>query len=305
MPDAPPPPKKQTDDRSLSFWEHLDELRARLIRGVVAYVAGVTVVWTFRDPILAWLWKPFADSWREQKIQGDPALHFAAPSDIFAAYLKLSMIGGLLVAAPFIFWQLWMFIAPGLYAKEKKFVLPFVVSSSVLFVGGGLFGWRVAFPITFGYFLELAGSATGAGIQMQPVVMIPEYLDFVGQMLLAFGLVFELPLLILFLSMAGIVNWLQLWNFGRWFILVAFTVGAIVTPPDTTSQLVMSIPLCLLYFVSIGLAWMFGKRPSPEEIAAHRARQATLKAERAAWRAEKRRLESEERAAKAAARDKR
>src|SRR5262245_4243720 len=121
--------------------------------------------------------------------------------------------------------------------------------------------------------------------------MVPEYLDFVNQMLLGFGIVFELPLFILFLSIAGVVNYLQLLRFGRWFILVAFTVGAIITPPDTTSQLVMSIPLCLLYFVSIGLAFLFGKRPSKEEIARVRAereaRRMAKKAEREAKRREK------------------
>jgi sec-independent protein translocase protein TatC len=113
-----------------------------------------------------------------------------------------------------------------------------------------------------------------------------EYLDFVSSMLLGFGITFELPLFILFLSIAGIVNYLQLIRFGRWFILIAFTVGAIFSPPDTTSQIVMSVPLCVLYFLSIGLAYMFGKRPSKEEIAKDRAeraaRRALEKAERAA-----------------------
>lgn len=275
----------------MSFWEHLDELRRRIVRTLVAYLIGVTVAWYFRDPILAWLWQPFADSWRAQHLAGDPALHFSAPGEIFTAYFRLSMIAGLLLSAPVAFFELWGFIAPGLYAREKKYVIPFVVASTVLFVGGGLFGWRVAFPITFNYFLELAVSG---GVNIQPVVMMPQYLEFVGQMLLAFGIVFELPLLILFLSMAGLVNWLQLWNFGRWFVLVAFTVGAIITPPDTTSQLAMSIPLCVLYFVSIGLAWLFGKRPSPEQLEEYRERKRHLREERRRARAEREQSERDE-----------
>jgi sec-independent protein translocase protein TatC len=259
------------DEGKMTIWEHLDELRKRLVRSVIAYIIGASIAWTYRDPILAWLWKPFAASWRAEGIGGDPALNFAAPSDAFKAYLKLSLTGGLLFSAPVIFYELWSFIAPGLYKKEKKVIIPFVFFSSVLFVGGGLFGWRVAFPVTFSYFLPLAGGAQTSGVTIHPVVMIGEYLDFVSQMLLAFGIVFELPLFILFLSIAGIVNYLQLIRFGRWFILVAFTVGAIITPPDTTSQIVMSVPLCLLYFVSIGLAFLFGKRPSKEEIAKSRA----------------------------------
>src|SRR6478609_8649956 len=155
------PPSK--DEGKMTIWEHLDELRKRLVRSVIAYIIGATVAWTYRDPILAWLWKPFAESWRSEGIAGDPALNFAAPSDAFKAYLKLSLTGGLLFSAPVIFYELWSFIAPGLYKKEKKVIIPFVFFSSVLFVGGGLFGWRVAFPVTFSYFLSLAGAAKGAG----------------------------------------------------------------------------------------------------------------------------------------------
>jgi sec-independent protein translocase protein TatC len=270
----------------MTIWEHLDELRSRVIRSLIAYVVGASVAWTLREEILAWLWKPYAESWRSQNIPGDPTLNFAAPSDAFKAYFKLSLIGGLMIAAPVIFYQLWAYVAPGLYKKEKKIVIPFVFFSTVLFVGGGLFGWRVAFPVTFDYLLSLAETTQGAGLSIRPVVMMGDYLDFVSSMLVGFGITFELPLFILFLSIVGIVNYLQLIRFGRWFILVAFTVGAIFSPPDTTSQIVMSVPLCVLYFLSIGLAYLFGKRPSKEEIARDKAereaRRLKEKAEKAA-----------------------
>src|SRR5690606_20998173 len=137
----------------------------------------------------AWLWKPFAESWRAQGIPGEPSLNFAAPGDAFMAYLKLSLMGGMLIAAPVIFYQLWAFVAPGLYWREKKYIIPFVFFSTLLFVGGGLFGWRIAFPITFDYFLSLAGGAKEAGLAVTPVVMMGEYLDFVRQLLLAFGII--------------------------------------------------------------------------------------------------------------------
>ena len=264
--------EQEQEQGKMSIWEHLDELRSRLVKALIAYLVGATVAWTYRDPILAWLWKPFAESWTANNIPNDPALNFAAPGDAFRAYFKLSLIGGLMFSAPVIFYQLWAYIAPGLYKKEKRIILPFVFFSTVLFVGGGLFGWRVAFPVTFNYFLDLARHAKeDGGVTIHPVVMMGEYLDFVSQMLLAFGIVFELPLFILFLSIVGVVNYLQLIRFGRWFVLVAFTVGAVVTPPDTTSQIVMSVPLCGLYVVSIGLAYLFGKRPSPEQIARAKA----------------------------------
>jgi len=276
----------------MTIWEHLDELRSRVVRALIAYVIGASLAWTFRDEILAWLWKPYAQSWKAQNIPGDPTLNFAAPSDAFKAYLKLSLIGGLMIAAPVIFYQLWAYIAPGLYKKEKKIVLPFVFFSTVLFVGGGLFGWRVAFPVTFDYLLSLAGAAQGVGLAIRPVVMMGEYIDFVGQMLIAFGITFELPLFILFLSIAGMVNYLQLIRFGRWFVLIAFTVGAILTPPDTTSQIAMSIPLCVLYFLSIGLAYLFGKRPSKEQIAKDRAERAVRKERAKAERAAKAKIKT-------------
>jgi sec-independent protein translocase protein TatC len=278
MNEAPEPGK-------MTIWEHLDELRSRVVRCLIAYAIGASAAWTLRDQLLAWLWKPYAESWRAQNIPGDPTLNFAAPSDAFKAYFKLSLMGGLMIAAPIIFYQLWSYIAPGLYKKEKKIVLPFVFFSTVLFVGGGLFGWRVVFPLTFDYLLSLAGTSQGVGLAIRPVVMMGEYIDFVSQMLLAFGIIFELPLFILFLSIAGIVNYLQLIRFGRWFVLIAFTVGAILTPPETTSQIAMSVPLCVLYFVSIGLAYVFGKRPTKEQIAKDRAERALRRAQKAADKA--------------------
>jgi sec-independent protein translocase protein TatC len=258
------------DDKMMSLWEHLDELRVRLTKAGLAYLGGMTAAWAVKDPILAWLWKPFVESWKAEKLAGEPKLHFAAPSDAFMAYFKLSMIAGLGLAAPVIFYQIWAFIAPGLYRKERGYAAGFVFTSTFFFVGGALFGWRMAFPISFQYFLGLTADAKGAGITLEPTVMVGEYLDFVAQMLLAFGVIFELPLLLTFLSIIGLVNYLQLYRFGRWFIMIAAILGAVLSPPDTTSMIVMTVPLVLLYFVSIGLAYVFGQKPSEGELASYR-----------------------------------
>ncbi len=262
----------EPEGKPMTFWEHLEELRKRLIWSILAFIGACVAAWEIRERILAVLVKPFHDSWRAQHIPGDPTLHFGAPGAAFVAYVKLSMIGGAALAAPLIFYQLWSFVAPGLYAREKKYIIPFVVFSSLLFVGGGYFGWRTAFPITFDYFLSMSGTVGDQGVTITPTVMMGEYLDFVSQLLLGFGLIFELPLFLLFLSIAGIVNYLTLWRFGRWFVLVAFVVAAIITPPDATSQLLMAIPMCVLYFLSIGLAYVFGKKPTAEQLQAHRDR---------------------------------
>ena len=248
------------DDKTMTFWEHLDELRTRVRRALVVFAVATIAAWCVREYVLALVVYPFRKAWNAQQLPGIPELHFAAPGDAFIAYMKLSMIAGLVVASPAIFWQLWAFIAPGLYAREKKTTLLFVVSSSVLFAAGGLFGWYAAFPLAFGYFLSLSGEVAANGVSITPTVMMTDYLDFVGKMLLAFGAIFEIPLIALFLSATGIINYKQMWKFGRWFVLIAFIIGAVFTPPDVASQLIMAIPMCLLYFASIGLAYLFGRK---------------------------------------------
>ncbi|WP_437641461.1 twin-arginine translocase subunit TatC [Sorangium sp. So ce854] len=259
------------EDKPMSFWEHLDELRKRLVRSVLVFFAACVVGWEVRERLLHFLTVPFVDAWRDQNLPGTPSLHFGAPAAAFVAYFKLSMIGGAALASPFIFYQLWAFIAPGLYAREKRYVIPFVLFSTLLFVGGGLFGWRAAFPISFGYFLSMAGTV-GGDITITPTVMMGDYLDFVAQLLLGFGIIFEIPLIVLFLSIAGVINYLQLIVFGRWFVFAAFILAAILTPPEITSQLVMAVPMCLLYVVSIGLAYVFGKPPTDAQRAAYKKR---------------------------------
>ena len=150
-------------------------------------------------------------------------------------------------------------IAPGLYGKEKRYAVPFVVSSCGLFAFGAWFGWRFAFPVAFQYLLSFSGKI-GNDIVVEPSVMVDEYIEFVSRMLLAFGAVFELPVLVFFLSVAGIITYRHLIRFTRLFIVIAFMIAAVLTPPDPLSQLILAIPLCLLYGVSIGVAYVFGRR---------------------------------------------
>ena len=251
--------------KPMTFWEHLDELRKRLIWSVLAFFAGCFAGWGVHEELLSILTKPFIRAWTEQHLPGSPNLNFSAPGAAFTGYFRLSMIGGAAMAAPFIFYQVWSFIAPGLYSKEKRYVIPFVTLSTILFVGGGYFGWRVAFPISFNYFLGLSGKVGTEGLTITPTIMMGEYIDFCSQMLLGFGLVFELPMLLLFLSIAGIINYLDLIKYGRYFVLVAFITAAVLTPPDVPDQLAMAIPMCLLYVVSIGLVFLFGRKPTVEQ----------------------------------------
>jgi sec-independent protein translocase protein TatC len=267
----PERPEEDEGGKPMSFWEHLEELRVRLIRAVAALFLGCIVAWEFHGRLLKALETPFALAWHAAGLPGEADLHQAAPASGFTAYMKLSLIGGAAFAAPVIFYQLWAFVAPGLYAKEKKYVLPFVSLSTLLFVGGGWFGWRVAVPLSFRFFLGLAHD-TSANVNITPTFMVGEYIDFCLQVMLGFGAAFELPMLLLFLSIAGVVNHLTLLRYGRWFIFLSFVVAAIITPPDAVSMLVMAIPLCVLYGVSIVLVYVFGKPPTEAQREAYKNR---------------------------------
>jgi sec-independent protein translocase protein TatC len=245
---------------TMTFWEHLDELRARLIKSIAAIAIGVTIAWLYRQPLLAWLTRPFVLAWQSDRLGTKATLHFGSPAALFVAYVKLAIIGGCVFALPVILYQLWAFIAPGLYSKEKRLALPFVVSSCALFAAGGWFGWRVAFPVAFRYLLGFSGQVADSALSVTPTVMIDDYLSFVGRMLIAFGLVFELPIVVFFLAIAGLVNHRHLIRYARHFIVVAFLVAAVVTPPDVVSQLLLAVPLCVLYAVSIIVAWAVGKK---------------------------------------------
>jgi sec-independent protein translocase protein TatC len=249
------------EELQMTFWEHLEELRGRILKALVAFVVGGCAGWYFREYVLIWITTPFVTAWAQSIPNQPAALHFPAPASLFVAYLRLSMIAGFIFALPVIFYQIWAFVAPGLYARERRFALPFVVSSMGLFLSGGYFGWRVAFPVAFKYLLDFSGAVTGQSIsiQIEPTVMIGDYIDFISRMLLAFGTVFELPVLAFFLSVAGIIDHTHLIKFARYFVVLAFFISAIITPPDVMSQFLLALPLCGLYLVSIGIAWLMSK----------------------------------------------
>jgi sec-independent protein translocase protein TatC len=253
------------EELQMTFWEHLDELRGRILKALLAFGVGAGVAWYAREQVLIWLTTPFVEAWMQSIGDQRPALHFPAPASLFISYLRLSLMAGFIFALPVIFYQVWAFIAPGLYARERRFAIPFVLSSTLLFLGGGYFGWKIAFPVAFRYLLDFSGKieTETIAINIEPTVMIGDYIDFISRMLLAFGTVFELPVLVFFLSVAGVVNHTHLIKFARYFVVLSFFIAAIITPPDIMSQFLLAIPLCLLYVVSIGIAWLLGKKKEP------------------------------------------
>jgi sec-independent protein translocase protein TatC len=292
-PENPKKPELEAEyhDPPMTLWDHLGELRKRLFISILALAVCSAIAGVFSDKILGYLAVPFVEAWHAQNIPGQPMLHFQTPAAGFFAYFELSILAGLAMASPILFLELWLFIAPGLYAKEKRFVIPFVVASTALFVGGGYFGWRLVFPVAFKYLLSFSGQIQedAAGLVVSPTVMMGDYITFVTRMLLGFGIVFQVPLIALFLSLAGVINYLHLIRFSRWFIVAAFVVAAILTPsPDWTSQVMMAVPLVALYGLSILLAYFFGKPPTQEQRDAYKAKKQRDREEREAERKRKR-----------------
>jgi sec-independent protein translocase protein TatC len=254
----------QSPEPKMTIWEHLEEFRSRVVKAMGMMFLTSIIAWYFRVKLLAWLLKPFEKAWFDHHFPGVPELQTLSPADPFIGYLELTIFASIIASAPIIFYQLWAFISPGLYQKEKRFVVPFVFFSTALFLSGVAFAYYVAFPFTFNYFFSLLGQVDASGTVLTQRPTLGFYLDFVTQFLIAFGFVFELPLFISFLAIAGIVTPRQLLKFSRWAILLSFVIGAIATPgPEVTSQLAVSGALVGLYFLSVGIAFIVGRNKKP------------------------------------------
>lgn len=255
------PAEAPEHDKPMTFWEHLEELRTRIIRSAVFFLIGFGIAYWKKEYLLDFISAPFCEAWLKNGVEGKCSLNFAAPHAVFMSYAKLAGIVGLAGAAPVIFYQLWGFIAPGLYAREKRYIYPFAFASTVLFLGGAVLAYYFAFPLSFNFFLGMSGTHEGSNLSVNPVVTMENYISFVTQILLGFGLIFEIPIVLSFLAMVGIVNHKMLIKFARYYVLIAFVAAAILTPPDVQSQLIMAVPACLLYAISIGLVWLLQKKP--------------------------------------------
>lgn len=243
----------ESEEGSMTLWEHLEELRGRIVRMLIAFLIGAITCWIYREKLLVWVTLPYQEAYRTGGHGTLPALNSGTPGAAFFAYIHLSVLAGFLFALPIILYQLWSFVAPGLYSREKKYTLPFVLSSCLLFIGGGYFGWRYAFPPAFGFLLQFNKKLPG--IELRDMWFIQDYLDFCTRLLLAFGATAELPVLASFLAVAGLVTHHQLIKFFRYFVVIAFVIAAIITPPDPMSQIMMAVPLIGLYGISILVVW--------------------------------------------------
>jgi len=243
------------DDVEMEFFDHLRDLRKRVSLALLGPIPGAIVAWTFKERLLDLLLTPYIDAWLELGL-GEPQVHISRAQELFVEYMWMAAIAGVFLGAPWIFYQLWAFVSPGLYRREKRLALPFVFASTLFFLGGAYFCYAVVLEFAMQTFLGMTGALPGERISVQPTIMVAEYLSFVTKFLLAFGVVFEVPVITTFMSAAGIIDYKDLLRFARWWILVATILAAVLTPPDVITQMIMLVPLVVLYFASIGVSYL-------------------------------------------------
>jgi sec-independent protein translocase protein TatC len=233
----------------MSFLEHLEELRKRLVVSVAAIGITFFLAWWKAKEIFQFLQQPIKDV-----LPAGTKLAYTQLTEPFMLYINIALIAGIFLASPVILYQVWLFVAPGLYRHEKRWVAPFIIASVGFFVGGGYFGYAVAFPMVAKFLVSM-------GQDFQPVLKIDDYLDILSKILLGMGLVFETPIFIFFLVRMGVVTELWLLQKFRYAVLVIFILAAIITPtPDIPTQCAFALPMIALYLLGILIAYVFKPR---------------------------------------------
>jgi sec-independent protein translocase protein TatC len=262
----------------MPFTEHLGELRTRLFNSVLGVMVASAITFFFRNELFAIFARPLFvaySSVAEQAHLPPFQLVYTSPVEVFMAPFKLSLLAAVFVGSPVIFQQVWKFVSPGLYPRERRLALPFIFVSVALFLGGAAFAYFFVLPASYKYFIGISAEPVGAirhlfghdiavnvnqAMKFTPMITMDEYFGLTSMLLLVFGVVFELPMLLAILAMLGIVTAGTLWRFNRIAILVAFVLGAVVTPGDlVVGQIAMGTALTVLYNLSIVVAWAVGR----------------------------------------------
>lgn len=230
---------QELDDKNLPLTGHLEELRYRIIVVFVTIGGCFAALYPFAEQLLVILSTPIQD------IQ----LHMLAPAEAFVVYLKLSIFAAIVVSIPMTFYQAWAFVAPGLYAQEKKYVVPFVVFATLFFAIGGYFSYKVILPFGLKFLIGYGGA------MIVPVISVSNYVTFVTRVILAFGVIFELPLIVVFLTKMGLITHEMMKAYRKYAIIAAFVLGAVLTPPDVFTQMLMAGPLIILYEMSTWICY--------------------------------------------------
>jgi sec-independent protein translocase protein TatC len=232
----------------MSLLEHLEELRKRIIHSVIYLVVGFFAAYGFREKIYGFMQAPIVSALKKHNL--DTHLVYLNPVDVFNLYIKISFMAGAILASPFVLYQVWLFISPGLYKKEKRYVVPFMAATVGLFLAGAYFGYGLVYPGALDFLI-------GYSNQFRPMVTVGEYTDLFMTVILGLGLTFELPILVFFLALFGVVSAGWLWRNVRYAILLIFVIAAIITPtPDVLTMCIFAAPMLILYGISIGVAYM-------------------------------------------------
>lgn len=232
----------------MSFLQHLEELRRRLIWSLLGIAVCFGVAWYYAERIFGWMQRPIVKALQAHQL--DTQLVYTSPTEPFNIYLKIGLLGGLFLASPWVLYQVWAFIAPGLYRKEKKYVAPFLLSAVGLFVAGGAFGYFIVYPAALDFLI-------GYGQQFKPMITVDKYTDLFLTVIAGMGVIFEMPILIFFLALMGIVSPGFLWRNFRYSILIIFIIAAVLTPTtDILNMCIFAAPMIVLYVLSIGIAWL-------------------------------------------------
>ena len=247
---------------AMGFLDHLEELRRRIVYSIAAVALGFFACWWKVEKIYDIMQRPIMDALRNNGMS--EKLVYLNPTEPFNLYLKIAALAGLFLTSPFVLYQVWMFISPGLYRNEKRYVVPFMVSTIALFSAGGYFGFKIVYPAALNFLISF-------GKQFQPMITIKEYTELFLSIILGMGLIFEMPILIFFLALMGIVTAGWMWKNFRYSILIIFIVAAIVTPTtDILNMCIFAAPMIALYALSIGIAYLV----HPKQRAARKEKQA-------------------------------
>jgi sec-independent protein translocase protein TatC len=247
---------------AMGFLDHLEELRRRIVYSIAAVAVGFFACWWKVEKIYDVMQRPIMDALRNNGLA--EKLVYLNPTEPFNLYLKIAALAGLFLTSPFVLYQVWMFISPGLYRNEKRYVVPFMVSTIALFSAGGYFGFKIVYPAALNFLISF-------GRQFQPMITIKEYTELFLSIILGMGLIFEMPILIFFLALMGIVTAGWMWKNFRYSILIIFIIAAIVTPTtDILNMCIFAAPKIALYALSIGIAYLV----HPKQRAARREKQA-------------------------------
>ena len=249
MPDTAVEPARDQELGAMSFLDHLEELRRRIFYSLIAVAVGFGACWWKVEKIYGFMQTPIMDALARNHMS--EKLVYLNPTEPFNMYLKVAFLAGLFVASPVVLYQLWLFVSPGLYRHEKRYVMPFMFSTVGLFLAGGFFGYKLVYPAALNFLIDF-------GKQFQPMITIGEYTDLFLTIIIGLGVIFEMPILVFFLSLMGIVSAGWMWRNFRYSILVIFIIAAIVTPTtDIMNMCIFAAPMVALYALSIGIAFIF------------------------------------------------